>query len=65
MKIGVRARFREANTLYRHPNHLIFCHLVGASTIYSFRVTSTSTLSLLRIHTYMYDTESGLTLVFF
>lgn len=27
----VRVRLREANTLYRHPNHNVVCHLVRAS----------------------------------
>lgn len=33
MKVGVRESLRGANTLYRHPNHNILCHLVGASCL--------------------------------
>lgn len=42
MKVGARVRLREANTLYRHPNHNIFCHLVGASNIHALQLPRAS-----------------------
>lgn len=54
MKIGVRVRLREAYTLYRHPNHNIFCHLVGAPNIHSLQLP----LGASDVYDYGWDTGS-------
>lgn len=55
MKVGARVRLREANTLYRHPNHKIFCHLVRASNVHALQLPRASDV-------YKWEcTEEGLT----